>query len=650
MLTVDNVSKVYGDQVLFRNASFAIGDGERIGLIGPNGAGKTTFFRMLAGDEFADEGDIRTPKHYRIAQLRQEWMPQPGDTVVEAALREFKPWFEARETLRELEELLADAADDGRHLARYHDVEHEFTFLGGHDVEQNARELLTGLGFQVEQFTQPATQLSGGWRIRCHLAGLLLQQADLLLLDEPTNHLDIESVKWFEEFLKQYPHTFMIISHDRRLIQRLANNILEFAPPQLTLWPGSFKQYEELKQQRIDQLEATIGNKQKEVERLEDFARRFRAKATKARQAQNRLKTADHYHKQIAELKESMPMVSRRPATFRLEIERRLPRRVMEFESAMFGYSDDRPLFELPQCLIEGGKKIGIVGVNGVGKSTFLKGCAGELPLLQGQLHRDPQVTVGFFAQHRMEELPGAGVTLDYLDDQSFGNPVTRVRTLAACLGLSASDLEKRIEVLSGGEKARVSLTRILLSHPGLLLLDEPTNHLDLEACDALKRGLATYEGTLLVVSHNRDFLDDLVDYILEIRPGEATLHHGNYSDWLARQENATAPPVAVEPKKRKTKGKKSSEQKRIEAQQRQQRSDSLKKVRKHVAAAESDLKRCSDEIAALDKKLCLPESPKDPEFTSWLQRHAELTTHLAECEKRWLEASEELERIDASH
>lgn len=653
MLTVDNISKSYGDQVLFRNASFGIDDGERIGVIGPNGAGKTTFFRMLMGDEFPDEGEVRVPKNYRMAQLRQEWLPQPGDTVLESALREFRPWFEARESLRKLEEQLTESGDDGKHLAQYHDVEHQFTFLGGHDVEQSAKELLSGLGFEVEQYAQPATQLSGGWRIRCHLAGLLLQQADLLLLDEPTNHLDIESVKWFEEFLKQYPHTFMIISHDRRLIQRLANNILEFAPPQLTLWPGSFKQYEQLKQQRIDQLEATIGNKQKEVERLQDFARRFRAKATKARQAQNRLKTADHYHKQIAELQESMPMVSRRPASFRLEIGRRLPRRVMEFESAVFGYSDDKPLFELPECLIEGGKKIGIVGVNGVGKSTFLKGCAGELPLLTGQLHRDPQITVGFFAQHRMEELPGRGLTLDYLDDQSFGNPVTRVRTLAACLGLSASDLDKRIEVLSGGEKARVSLTRILLSHPGLLLLDEPTNHLDLEACDALKRGLATYEGSLLVVSHNRDFLDSLVDYILEIRPGEASLHHGNYSDWLARQEGLVPPPGSAGGKKtngKKTtpKGRKSSEQKRLEAQQRQQRSDNLKQIRKHVAAAETDLKQCNEEIAQLDKKLCLPESPQDPQFTKWLQRHAELTTNLAKHEKRWLEVSEELERIDA--
>jgi ATP-binding cassette subfamily F protein 3 len=254
-----------------------------------------------------------------------------------------------------------------------------------------------------------------------------------------------------------------------------------------------------------------------------------------------------------------------------------------------------------------------------------------------------------------MEELPGSRLTLDYLDDQSFGNPVTRVRTLAACLGLSASDLDKRIEVLSGGEKARVSLTRILLSHPGLLLLDEPTNHLDLEACDALKRGLSTYEGTLLVVSHNRDFLDSLVDYILEIRPGEATLHHGNYSDWLARQEGSIPAPGAsgdnkANSKKKTPKGKKSSEQKRLEAQQRQQRSDNLKQIRKHVTAAETDLKQCNEEIAHLDEKLCLPESPQDPKFPKWLQRHAELKTRLDQYEKRWLEVSEELERIDARH
>ena len=422
MISIDNVAKQFGDQVLFRNAGFAVGPGERIGVVGPNGAGKTTFFRMLAGELLPDEGEIRTPKNYRVAQLRQEWLPRQGDTVLEAALREFAPWFEAREAMNRIEGQLSESPNE-KLVERYLEIEHQFSILGGHQVEQTARELLAGLGFGSGQFGQPAVQLSGGWRIRCHLAGLLLQEADLLLLDEPTNHLDIRSVKWFEEFLEQYRHSFMLISHDRRLVQRLARSILEFAPPQLTLWPGSLRQYETLKQQRIDQLEATIANKQKEVERLEDFARRFRAKATKARQAQNRLKTADHYQQQIEELRESMPVVSRRPASFRLELERRLPSRVLEFEKAVFGYGAGHPLFELPQCLIEGGRKIGIVGVNGAGKSTFLKCCAGELPLLSGSLRSSDQVSTGFFAQHRMEELPLQIVTLDYLEEQSFGNP-----------------------------------------------------------------------------------------------------------------------------------------------------------------------------------------------------------------------------------
>ena len=465
MLSVDNVAKIFGDQVLFRNASFAVGAGERIGVVGPNGAGKTTFFRMLAGELPADEGEIRSPKNYSVVQLRQEWLPREGDTVLEAALREFAPWFEARAGMDRIERQLSESPDE-KLVGRYQEIEHRFSMLGGHQVEQTARELLAGLGFGPGQFGEPAVQLSGGWRIRCHLAGLLLQEADLLLLDEPTNHLDIRSVKWFEEFLGQYRQSFMLISHDRRLVQRLARSILEFAPPQLTLWPGSLRQYETLKQQRIDQLEATIANRQKEVERLEDFARRFRAKATKARQAQNRLKTADRYQEQIEELQQSMPVISRRPASFRLELERRLPSRVLEFEKAVFGYRADRPLFELPRCVIEGGRKIGIVGVNGAGKSTFLKCCAGELPLLSGSRQRSDQVPTGFFAQHRMEELPLPSVALDYLAEQSFGNPPVQVRSLAASLGLSSRDLEKRIEVLSGGEKARVSLARILLSRP----------------------------------------------------------------------------------------------------------------------------------------------------------------------------------------
>ena len=307
---------------------------------------------------------------------------------------------------------------------------------------------------------------------------------------------------------------------DKVEILRLATSILEVAPPQMTMWHGSLQQYEQLKAGRIQQLESTIANKQKEVDRLEDFARRFRAQATKARQSQNRLKTAGHYQQQIEELQASMPVVSQRPASFRLELQRRLPRVVLDIDKAVFGYRDDEPLFELPTCNIEGGKKIGIGGTNGVGKSTFLKSCSGELPLLAGRLNRNDQVATGFFAQHRMEELPLRSVTLDYLSDHRLGNSQQKVRSLAASLGLSSTDMEKPIEVLSGGEKARVSLTRILLSQPEMLLLDEPTTGMDpvsrrkvWEMIQRTKKGRA-----VVLTTHSMEEADTLGDKVAVTR------------------------------------------------------------------------------------------------------------------------------------
>ena len=304
----------------------------------------------------------------------------------------------------------------------------------------------------------------------------MLQRANLLLLDEPTNHLDIETVHWFEEFLLSYPESVMLISHDRRLIERFAKDILEFAPPKLTLWPGGLKKYESQKAVRIEQLEAQVANQQKEINRLEDFARRFGAKATKARQAQNKRKTAEHYREEMEKLKEDIPQISVRASRFKLKLDKRLPRTALEIKNASFGYENCENLFHLEHALVEGGRKIGVIGVNGVGKSTFLKTCAQEIPLKSGSLRVSDSIKVGYFAQHRLEDLPLHQETFDYLYDQVEGLSITQVRQVAASLGLRETDMDKPIEVLSGGEKARVSLSKILLSRPSLLLLDEPTN------------------------------------------------------------------------------------------------------------------------------------------------------------------------------
>ncbi len=642
MLSVEELSKSYGPQTLFRGASFSVGERARIGLVGPNGSGKSTFFEMLIGEEAHEEGTIRFPRNYTIAHMKQEWEPKANDTIVEAALREHATWYRCRTHLIQCSNDLGKNPTDPL-MAKYQKAETNFLALGGYGVEQLAREMLAGLGFKEEQLDHPAAFLSGGWRIRCHLAGLLIQQADLLLLDEPTNHLDVETVVWFESFLMHYPKAVMIISHDHRLISRVASEILEFAPPSLTLWPGTLKKYEELKTIRLEQLGATISNKEKEVARLEDFVRRFRAKSTKARQAQSRLKTSGHFQEELKELKKDLPVISKRPARFHLELRAKLPRTVLEIQEGQFGYRKDEPLFDLDRCVVEGGKKIGVIGVNGVGKSTFLKSCAGELPVLKGEIKRPERVTVGYFAQHSMEQLPMAMSALDFLMASGSGN-ISEVRGVAASLGLTANDMEKEISVLSGGEKARTTLARILLSRPGLLLLDEPTNHLDLDACEALVRGLADYEGTVLVVSHNRDFLDSLVEYILEIEPGKATLWHGNYSRWFEKSNQMEKGKVRATPNQKSSQINDElswKEKKQKEAKERQVRSAEKRKQKKQIETLERKLENYKKERQELEAKLCDPVQLKDPECPNWIKRHQYLANRVEQLEDEWLELVE---------
>ncbi|MCI5071838.1 ATP-binding cassette domain-containing protein [bacterium] len=648
MISVENVSKMFGPQTLYQDASFSIETGQKIALLGPNGAGKSTFFKILMGEEVADTGEIRTPKNYSMGMLRQEWEPPKDKSILQATLMEFKAWYQCKQDLEQLQKNIKSSETAQKNYAQQ---EEAFLSLGGFAVEQEAKELLSGLGFKEEQFDKPCQTLSGGWKMRVHLAGLLLQKPEALLLDEPTNHLDIQSVEWLERFLKNYPYTVLMITHDRMLAQKICKQVLEFAPPKLNKWPYRVERFEKEKVERMKVIQAEYENKMKELEHLEQFISRFKAKASKARQAQSRMKSAEKYREDMEKIKAEMPVFSKRPSKFSLQITSRLPKVVLSFENACFGYSQDKPLYTIDEVLIESGKKIGVIGQNGVGKSTFLKTCAGELKLLKGEWKKPDSVDVALFTQHRMEELPLQYTGINYLLESTQGNTITQIRGVCGTLGLGQNDLDKSIEVLSGGEKARLSLAKILLMKPGLLLLDEPTNHLDMEACDAMLKGLADYQGTVIVVSHNREFLDGLVDEIMEIDSPEVHRYLGNYSYWHNKQielgksqANQDESSKNNAGHKAKSSGKKSKEQKRQEALERQKKSQEKKNLVKKNKEIETQLEQNKQELASIDQDLMNPETMQSPEFANMMKRRKELEQSQAKLEEQWLLIQDQLE------
>ncbi|MCB0327719.1 MAG: ABC-F family ATP-binding cassette domain-containing protein [Bdellovibrionales bacterium] len=647
MISVNNISKQFGEQTLFKDVSFSIPENAKIGVLGRNGAGKSTFFKIMAQIESLDGGQIQIPKQKTLAWMRQDWSSSPSQTILSASLSVHERWQEAKAEVENLRTQLESDQSQGV-LKKYEDAETNFETLGGQHVLVKAKEILMGLGFSAEDLETPCIEFSGGWLIRAHLAGVLLQEADLLLLDEPTNHLDMSSILWFEQYLRSYSKAFMLITHDRSLLERVSGQIIELLPPKMYYWPGSLSKYEEAKKQKFEQLESEIKSKQKKVAQMEDFVRRFRAKASKARQAQSKLKSTESMQKQIEELSEQIPPDSSRMARFSLKLSERLPKVVINIEKAKFGYDVNDPLFFLDQCLIERGKKIGLIGVNGVGKSTFLKTCSGELPPLEGKVLVSPIVKLGFYAQHRMEDLPLEKKKKNYLFSQSSAVQVEEVYRVAGNLGLTQKDLEKDIHVLSGGEKARLSLSKILLEKPGLLLLDEPTNHLDLESCDALAQGLREYEGTVLVVSHNRTFLDQTVKQIYEIKQNECHIYHGNFTDYQQRifeQENLTT--LNVSEKISAKKGQDKKEAKRQEARERQKQYQDRVNVRKKLQEVESELEEKKKEALELDTFLIDPISMKSKDFGEKVQRRQYLQMRIENLETRWLECSEKLESSD---
>ena len=539
MLTVSQLSKSFAGRALFDDVSLQVNRGDRIGLVGPNGAGKSTLFALLLGDVSPDKGTIAIEKNATIGFLPQETAAAGDETVLELTLAVSPELVHAQKVIKEHEAAVARIADPGADAA-YHNALHVFDEHGGWELEPKAKRVLAGLAFRETDFDRPARALSGGWIMRAHLARLLVMEPDLLLLDEPTNHLDLESLQWFQEYLRSYPGAIVMISHDREFLNQLVDSIVEIAHSKLVRYRGDWDSYVEQKAAREEQQLAAYKNQQKEIASLQLFADRFRAKASKASQAQSKLKQIDRMKKIAA------PVARGKTIKFHFPQPVRSGLRVITLKDVDHAYGD-LVVYRGMQYHAERGQRIVLVGPNGAGKSTLLKLLAGVLPVQHGVRELGHNVRTGYFSQNRIDVLNASHTVLDSARDMP--NPVSEqiARTVLGSFLFRGDDVFKTVAVLSGGEKSRLALVRLLLDPPNLLLMDEPTTHLDVGSIDALIGALKQYHGTLIFISHDVHFIRAIATSVLHVTAdanrtgGKLTFYPGDYDYYLDKSKAASA-------------------------------------------------------------------------------------------------------------
>jgi ATP-binding cassette subfamily F protein 3 len=645
MLTLSQIEKSFGSRTLFEDVSLSINYGERIALVGANGAGKSTLFSIILGETQPDSGSVVLDRHTTLGYLPQETAATADETVLELATA-ITPEH------GKLKAILSAGERTGHtDTEEYHDAQGRYAELGAYQLEPKAKRILSGLAFRESDFHRAAKTMSGGWIMRAHLARLLVMEPDLLMLDEPTNHLDLESLGWFQNYLKNYPGAILMISHDRAFLNALIDNIIEIRNKQLHHYRGNYDEYIVQKKARAEQHLAAYKNQQAEIERLQDFANRFRAKASKASQAQSKLKQIERMEKIEA------PEDNERRIHIKFPQPVRSGQRVMTLDKIHFAY-DNLVVYRGIDFEIERGQRIVLVGPNGAGKSTLLKILGGALVAQQGERKPGHNTEVGYFSQNRVDMLSSDKTVLQ--EAMSIPNPVPDVqaRGILGSFLFSGDDAYKKVSVLSGGEKSRLGLVKLLLNPPNLLLMDEPTTHLDMASIDALIDALKQFQGTLVFISHDVYFIRALAQSVLRISAGVLTPYAGDYDYYLEKSgalseksglvagekltdsrpaEDAAAAP-AKGPSTHKTK-----EQKRREADERNAVSAARKKsqsrveeIERAIAAAET---RHKEIVAAMEK----PETYADGNAAVRLNRELlEVTDRLDKLNEDWADASAE--------
>ena len=532
MLQINGVTKGFAGRVLFEDVTWNVNDGDRVGLAGPNGSGKTTLLRMLTRKQSPDAGKVTMPRGTTVGYLPQDGLTHSGKSLREETLRAFEKVLAIGEELKKLEEQMSvskpESAEHQKVLARYGECRDEWDRRSGFTIESQVEEVLLGLRFKQKELEAPTESFSGGWQMRIALAKLLLLQPNLLLLDEPTNHLDLEARNWLEDFLANYPHAVILVSHDRYFLDRVVTRITEIDRRKLVDYTGNYSTYLKTRANALAELRNQASRQQEEIDRTRRFIEKFRYKATKAKQVQSRVKM-------LEKVKKIEVPPERKLLRLRLPEVERSGRVVLELQKVHKSYGDNH-VFKGCDLLIERGERMALVGPNGVGKSTLMRLLSGAEAPDDGELKLGHNVKTGYFSQERYD-LDEERTVLDNMTEGAPIEMVPRLRNLLGAFLFHGDDVDKKVKVLSGGEKSRLALARLLLRPANVLLLDEPTNHLDLDSKGILLDALKAYQGTLVFVSHDRYFLDELSTKVTEIADGKAHVHWGGYPDFLRSKE-----------------------------------------------------------------------------------------------------------------
>jgi ATP-binding cassette subfamily F protein 3 len=669
MLAIQNITLFISNFCIFSKLNFQANKGDRIGLVGPNGAGKTTLLRLIAGRFEPEEGDVSTQSGCKVGFLEQDTL----EISLEKSVKDFA--IEAFAEVRHIEDRqqkigieLSERTDyeSEAYLKLLNELEainNRYMMLEGDRAASKTSEVLEGLGFKTEELDQPLERFSGGWRMRAVLAKLLLQKPDILMLDEPTNHLDIDSIEWLEQYLKNYEGAVVIVSHDRYFLNRMVTQIAELRNKRIFTYTGNYDKFEIQRQEQVDQQQREYDAQQKEIAETERFIERFKAKASKARQAQSRMKSLDKIERIEAPEPENKHM------NFRFPDPPSAGKVMMEIKNLVKSYPSpdggkNISVFTNAQDLhIERGDKIALIGPNGAGKSTLARILYGQEPF-EGKRIEGHNVLMTFFAQHLADVLESGRTVLQEMESQAKTSEVrSRIRTILGSFLFSGDDVFKPISVLSGGERGRVALAKTLLQPANFLILDEPTNHLDMASKEVLIRALKDYKGTILAVSHDRYFLSNFATKIWRVEGGRVTEYEGGYdyyewkrektkqdesADKQSQKEKSPAKNVVVEAEVNRNSGPKSKEQKRKEAELRNEFNKRNRDLKNEVAMLEKKLGQLEKRKLELDEKLADAEFYQTPEAAPSIREHADLERKIDEIADKWAEASEKVERAEA--